>query len=131
MELTLNIRDDDGLLYATYSGEFSLAEAEETFLQILESVERHKIGKVVVDGLAISGAPTTFERFMYGEFVAEKVNALRDRTMLSPRFAYILVPPVRDPDRFGENVAVNRGMSIKTFENLDDALEWLGIDSEK
>ena len=108
-----------------------MAEAEETFLQILEGVERHKLLKVVVDGLAITGAPTTFERFLYGEFVAEKVNALRVRTMLSPRFAYILIPPVRDPDRFGENVAVNRGMLIKTFENRNDALEWLEIDSEK
>ena len=131
MELTLNIRDDDGLLYATYSGEFSLAEAEETFLRILENVEQHKLLKVIVDGLAITGAPTTFERFLYGEFVAEKVNTLRARTLLSPRFAYILIPPVRDPDRFGENVAVNRGMLIKTFESRDNALEWLGIDPEK
>lgn len=130
MEITLSIRDD-GLLYATYSGEFSLAEAEETFLQILEAVERHKLRKVVVDGIAITGAPSTFERFLYGEFVAEKVNTLRERTALSPRFAYILIPPVRDPGRFGENVAVNRGMIIKTFEDRDNALEWLGIDSEK
>jgi hypothetical protein len=34
---------------------------------------------------------------------------------------------MRDPGRFGETVAVNRGMLTKTFESIDDALEWLGI----
>ena len=29
--------------------------------------------------------------------------------------------------RFGETVAVNRGMYVKTFDNPDDALGWLGI----
>jgi hypothetical protein len=131
MELSLRIRADEGLLYATYTGEFSLAAAEKTFLQILEGVEQHNIRKVIVDGSAITGEPSILERFLYGEFVAEKANALRGQTMLSPRFAYILIPPVRDPNRFGENVAFNRGMIVNTFENLDDALEWLELDSSK
>jgi hypothetical protein len=128
MELTLSIRADEGLLYATYSGEFLLAEAERTFLQILEVLERHKVQKVVVDGRAITGEPSTTERFLYGEFVTEGVITLRKRTMCHPQFAYVLIPPVRDPRRLGENVAINRGMIVKTFDNLNDGLEWLGID---
>jgi hypothetical protein len=46
-----------------------------------------------------------------------------------PQFAYLLIPPVGDPQRLGENAAVNRGMFVKVFEDLDDALKWLGIDS--
>jgi len=131
MELSLSIRADEGLLYATYTGEFSLVAAEKTFLQILEGIEQHNVQKVIVDGSAITGEPSTLERFLYGEFVAERANALRARTMLFPRFAYILIPPVRDPNRLGENVAFNRGMIVNTFENLNDALEWLELDSSK
>lgn len=131
MELTLSIRADEGLLFATYSGEFSLAEAQETFLQILEGIKQHKIEKIVVDGRAITGEPSTLERFLYGEFAAEKVKTLRMENILIPRFAYILIPPVLDPRRLGEDVAVNRGMAVKVFENLNSALEWLGIDSGK
>jgi hypothetical protein len=132
MKLTLRIGADKGLLYATYSGDFALAEAERTFLQILEALERHKIQKVLVDGRAITGEPQGMERFFYGEFAAGEVTKLRNRVMYyNPRFAYVLVEPVLSPHRFGETVAVNRGMIVKAFDNLDDALEWLGIDSGK
>lgn len=128
MELTLSIRTDGELLYATYSGEFSLAEAERTFLEILEALERHEVRKVVVDGRAITGELSDLERFFYGAFVAEEVNKLCNRARChSPQFAYVLTPPVLDPRRFGETVAVNRGMFVKAFDNLNDALEWLGI----
>jgi hypothetical protein len=129
MELILSIRADEGLLYAIYSGEFSLAEAESTFLQIFKVLEHHKVQNVVVDGRAITGEPSTIERFLYGEFVAATYSKLRRRTMChSPRFAYVLLPPVLDPQRLGEKVAVNRGMFGKAFDNLNEALEWLGID---
>ena len=35
--------------------------------------------------------------------------------------------PLRDPERFGENVMVNRGMNAKSFENLEEAFEWLEL----
>jgi hypothetical protein len=41
-------------------------------------------------------------------------------------FAYALEEPVLDPKRFGETVALNRGMNVKTFHNLNDALRWFG-----
>ena len=127
MELTLSNRADSGFLHATLSGEFSLAEAKRTFLEILESVELNKAKKVLVDGRTINGKPTTMERFYYGEFVANAVAELRQRVELDlPIFSYVLTEPVLDPRRYGETVAVNRGMFVKTFDNLDDALEWLG-----
>ena len=126
MELTLSNRADRGFLHATLSGEFSLAEAKRTFLQILESVELNKAKKVLVDGRTINGKPTTMERFYYGEFVANAVAELRQRVELDlPIFSYVLLEPVLDPNRYGETVALNRGMFVKTFDNLDDALEWL------
>ena len=42
-----------------------------------------------------------------------------------PQFAYVIHDPMRDPKRFGENVAVNRGIDVKSFENMNAALEWL------
>lgn len=124
MELTLRIRADEGLLYATYSGPFSLAEAESTFLQIIEAVEQHKIQKVVVDGRKITGEPSAMERYWYGDFAAKLSRTIRH----VPRFAYILLPPVLDSKRLGETVAVNRGMFVKAFDNLDDGLKWLEAD---
>jgi hypothetical protein len=36
---------------------------------------------------------------------------------------------VLDPDRFGETVAVNRGMPVRVFDNLEEALKWLAVTS--
>ena len=47
----------------------------------------------------------------------------------SIRFAYVLKEPVLDPKKFGETVAVNRGMLIRVFDNPEEALQWLEIPS--
>jgi hypothetical protein len=66
------------------------------------------------------------ERFYYGEFVAQTVHRFTAHGVSSrTRFAYVLEEPVRDPERFGENVAFNRGMVVQTFDNDQDALGWL------
>ena len=126
--MTLEIRAESGLLYVEVAGDFSLEEAESTFREILEAVARHRAEKVLFDGRKLTGNPTTMERFYYGAFVAKSVAGLGDHGM-SPatQFAYVLTEPILDPRRFGEIVAVNRGMFVKAFDNLEDALGWLRI----
>lgn len=68
------------------------------------------------------------ERFYYGEFAAQEIRTFVNfGVSLATQFAYVLEKPVLDPQRFGETVAVNRGLYVKTFENVEDALAWLGI----
>lgn len=97
-------------------------------MEMLETVARNKVGKVLFDGRGLAGNPGTMERFYYGEFAAKAVAKLTAHGVSgTPQFAYVLKVPVRDPRRFGETVAVNRGMCVKTFENLDEGLGWLRI----
>jgi hypothetical protein len=119
---------ESGCLRVEATGTFSLAEAKRKFLEVLGAVERHKVGKVLFDGRGLKGNPGTIERFCYGAFAARGAAeyAVRNRCA-SPEFAYVLQVPVLDPDRFGEVVAVNRGLRVRTFDNLDDACGWLGI----
>ena len=42
-----------------------------------------------------------------------------------PKFAYALKSPVLDAERFGEIVARNRGMKVKAFESVQEAMDWL------
>lgn len=130
MNMLLRTRADPGSLHATVTGPFTLEEAKRTFLEILEAIAQHKMDKVLVDGRAIEGEPTTIQRFIYSEFAAAATRTLRERMALSrpPQFAYVLQEPVLDPMRFGETVAVNRGMHVKAFDDLEDAIRWLGAD---
>jgi hypothetical protein len=68
------------------------------------------------------------ERFYYAEFAAQSVANFANRGVsLTTQFAYVLKEPVLDPRRFGETIAVNRGMFVRAFDTLEDALKWLGI----
>jgi hypothetical protein len=128
LDIILESAPNQGFLNVAAVGEFSLQEAERTFLEMLEAVARYKVEKVLFDGRRLTGAPDTMERFYYGEFAADSVFKFRDRGIsTATKFAYVLKEPVLDPRRFGETVAVNRGMYVKTFDNLEDAVGWLAI----
>jgi hypothetical protein len=126
MSMMLKMSAELGYLHAGATGRFSLAEAKRTFIEMLEAVAQNKVGKVLFDGRGLAGSPKFMERFYYGTFAAETVAQFGARGV-SPatEFAYVLEVPMRDAGRFGENVARNRGMRVMTFDNLNDALEWL------
>ena len=128
MSMMLKISAESGYLHVSATGKFSLVEAKRTFIEMLEAVARTKVGKVLFDGRGLTGTPEFMERFYYGKFAGETVTQFGARGV-SPatEFAYVLEVPMRDPKRFGENVARNWGMRVTTFDNLNDALGWLGI----
>jgi hypothetical protein len=127
MGMILSIGAGSGLLRVTATGEFSLAEAERTFLEILDAVARHQTEKILLNGRALQGDPNTIQRFLYGEFAAHAIARYITERGVSraSQFAYVLQEPVLDPQRLGEIVTVNRGMWVKAFDNLEDALGWL------
>ena len=129
MSMKLEICPESGFLRVAATGEFSLEEARRTFLEMLEAVALHKVGKVLFDGRGLAGEPEMMERFYYGSFAAREIaESMRRGSLSGPtQIGYVLEEPILDPQKFGENVAVNRGMFIKVFDNLPDALGWLGI----
>jgi hypothetical protein len=129
MGMILRICVGSGLLRVIAAGEFSLEEAQRTFLEMLDAVARHKTEKIILDGRELKGDPNTIQRFLYGEFAAHAVARyiIERGVPRALQFAYLLQEPVLDPQRFGETVAVNRGMWVKAFDNLEDALGWLRL----
>ena len=129
MSLIQKISAEPDFLHVKVSGSFSLREAKENFIQVLEILTRHKVQKVLLDGREVEGNPEVMERFFYGEFAAKSLMKFIDKGVSGETsFAYVLKEPVLDPERFGENVAVNRGMILKAFDDLEEALEWLQIE---
>jgi hypothetical protein len=121
------IRYESGCLKVEASGEFSLNEAQRTFLDILASIVKYRAEKVLFDGRKLQGSPKDMERFFYGEFAAKETVKLVKEHRLVPRFAYVIHEPVRDRTRLGETVAVNRGMNVKVFDTPEQATLWLDL----
>lgn len=128
MGMLLAIHFESGFLNVDAMGKFSLKDAKRNFVEVLEAVARHKTKKVFFDGRKLVGKPGTVERFYYGEFAAHTIRDFAQRGVSpSTQFAFVLKEPVLDPGRFGETVAVNRGMLVRAFDRPEDALRWLGI----
>jgi hypothetical protein len=122
---TTQLQLEKDILNAVVNGEFELTAAEIEFVEILHEAVRSGATKVLIDGKQMTGNPADFERFLYGEFAAwATLEVMRERNVVL-RFAYVIHQPLRDPARFGENVAVNRGMDVKTFEDTNAAIQWL------
>lgn len=122
---TKQLRLEHGILNAVVIGKFDLAAAENEFDEILYEAVRNGASKVLIDGQQMTGRPGDFERFLYGEFVSTTTLETMKEYNTTLRFAYVLREPLRDPERFGENVAVNRGMDVKVFEDPNEAMQWL------
>ena len=125
MSLQQKIHFQSELLRVEASGDFSLESAKQAFLEMLESVAQYKAEKILFDARNVEGQPEALERFFYGEFAARGSRRIVDEHNIVPRFAYVMQYPLRDSKRLGETVAVNRGMDVKVFESLKDAIEWL------
>ena len=131
--MTFKVIPDSRVLHVSAAGEFSLDEAKQTFLEMIDSILENRSEKVFFDGRQVVGNPRVIERFYYGEFVADAVDRLRQSAGYdgAPQFAYVLREPVLDPQRLAETVAVNRGVNVKAFENMPEAIEWLGLDPDQ
>jgi hypothetical protein len=128
LALTLQVDRDRRLLSVVYSGAFDVTQAQETFHDILAALIEHKLNKVLIDGCQIIGDPEPLERFYYSSYVADAVAQTVNQSKIEvPRFAYVLKAPMLDPKKFGETVAVNRGMRVKVFDNMKQAELWLGV----
>ena len=129
--MAVKTTERSGTLYVEATGDFSLEEAQRTFLEVLDSIKQHTALKVLFDGRAVVGEPAIIDRFYYGEFAANSVRSLKDRGWHGkkfPQFAYVMNEPLLDPLRLGETVALNRGMNVKAFENYYEAVKWLDLD---
>ena len=129
MSVLMKVVPRDNVLYVAAEGVFTLDSAMRNFLEIVQAINEHKSEKVLLDGRKIVGEPSIIQRFYYGQFVADAITAPDKKRgpVKNPEFAYVLLPPALDRGRLGETVAVNRGIKLKAFDNMPDALAWLGL----
>jgi hypothetical protein len=67
------------------------------------------------------------ERFLHAMHLVGELNSRTPVVARSTRFAYLGKIPMVDPNRLGERVAINHGVSAKVTEDPAEALMWLGL----
>jgi len=77
---------------------------------------------ILVDVRDLEGAlPATMDRFYHGVTTVTIQRAKKTRIFI----AVLGREPLLDPERFGETVALNRGLLGKAFIDIDDAIAWI------
>ncbi|MDH4231290.1 MAG: hypothetical protein OEW04_04580 [Nitrospirota bacterium] len=101
-----------------------MQRAKELFDEIDQAGRKHDKKRTLVDitGMLQFESAPVIERFEIAAYVGETQTR-------GTRTAFLLSEKQMMPDKFGENVAVNRGGNVITTTDLKEALEWLGVAS--
>lgn len=124
-DANFNVETVEGANFITLiaGGIYSLERAIHLCKLSIDSCLLYNKKKILVDITKVTGNVPFFERFQYAEALAQ-YKAKHALTEVS-KIALLGKEPLVDKKRFGETVAVNRGVNIKVFTELNDALIWL------
>ncbi len=123
MKIEMTLKHDH--LYVRVLGDFDPSRAEVLFAEAVEKARSHSLSLILGD---LTGM-TAFES---GNQVVGRFQTASSVAQLLPSDMKVAFWESQDqymPDHFGENVAVNRGANTKVTTKLDEALEWLGVDT--
>ena len=123
MSLMIDVIVEEDFLRLRCSGHCSLADVTKVYSQVVSAALEHDRSRVLIDAILVDGELTTMERYASSEFIASDI---RQRALGKiTRIAVCGREPLIDPQRFGETVAVNRGVNAKASTDVNEAVAWL------
>jgi len=126
MTISIKFKFEDEILHVTASGDYTLKSAKDTMYEMINVAQKENVDKILVDCRPISNFDMpTMDVFDYSTTIAKN---LFDQNY-HPRLAYIFTTKYLDSiKQFGENVAVNRGVTVQLFDDIGTAVSWLNED---
>lgn len=116
-------------LQINLEGEWESSKIGEISDEILNICEKYQSRRILFDVRRLTGNPSVMGRFsMATQFAMKFIKARISHRIPACRFAVIGHHPMVDPNRFEETVAVNNGLPVRTFTDLEKALAWLEAD---
>ncbi|HOO72947.1 MAG TPA: hypothetical protein PK926_14415 [Spirochaetota bacterium] len=123
MTLAIKYNYSDEILFITVEGEFSLESAQTTFLETLGHLDEIKGKKILIDCRSIINlSHDTITIYKYVTFVEKELK----KRSLYPKIVYLHNRKnMNEIQIFAEDVAVNRGIIGRVFDDYETALSWL------
>jgi hypothetical protein len=123
--LSTEIILEEGFIRIIAIGHYSLQNANNLFKLSIDSAMLHGKRNVLVDVTKVEGNIPFFDRFQFAEFLA---NYKAEHALTEvDRIAVVGEEPIVHSNRFGETVAVNRGVNLRVFTDMGEALAWLNL----
>ena len=121
MPLSLHIDPREEYLHVEVSGDFDLPGAKDLTRHEYGVAREHDLHKIFVDRRVMKGPGNGLHQFQYAEFLAKAQGTSNFRIVILKKVGLIGL------DRFFENVAVNRGATLKVTTDPEEAFKWLEI----
>lgn len=119
MSIQLQTEQKADWVVARFSGSSSsMKELVQHFPQIADECRRAKAKGLLIDFTQVKIPLSTMDRFDLGAHAVIFVD-------LGIKIACFATAGQLDPERFGELVAKNRGINVRTFADIRTAEDWL------
>ena len=116
--MKIQLEEIIGYLVVRFTGAGTIEEAWRQFESIVEHCERANKNKLLLDFTEAQAEISLVDRYFLGE--RAKIFARK-----ASKVATVGRPEQLDQRRFGEMVARNRWVNVRTFTNAEDAAKWL------
>jgi hypothetical protein len=117
-KMKIHLEEIIGYLAVRFIGAVTAEEALGQFESIMEQCERANKNKLLLDFTEAQTELSLADRYFLGE--GAKIFARH-----TSKVATVGRPEQLDSRRFGEMVAQNRWVNVRTFTNVEDAARWL------
>ena len=109
--------EKENFLKIKYSGYENIEEFNNSLEKAFKICKEKNFPNIILDIFEVNFDLISFtDKFIAGEKIAELFNYPSKIAVLAPRKSH---------DRFAEDVATNRGANIRSFIDIDKAIEWL------
>jgi acetylglutamate synthase len=106
------------LLVTTSGVDENLAEVQAYGMALIEAAAQNDATSALIDERGLIYRLTTVDSFISAEFIATSLPAVA-------KVAIVTSPANVDDAAFWETVAVNRGLTLRFFQDMDAAELWL------
>ena len=114
----LRIIQKKAYIHFDFTGEFSQETGKQCIDAMVEVCSRSQISKALLDCRNMTGEIQVLESFMVARYGVQMIGSIS-------KFALVGREDQMFPDNFVENVAVNRGINLKLFTDVEKAIGWL------
>jgi hypothetical protein len=105
------------------NGEYSLLKAHHLFESSIDYALLHNRGKILIDVNNVTGNIPLMDRFYFSENLA---NYRKEHGLSNVhKIAVVGKEPIVHEEKFGELVAMNRGVNSRVFTDMKQASDWL------
>lgn len=115
------IEKRSGYVYFEYPGEYNFKQVLDMLKEINRVIAEENAGKVLVYFQNVAHEVTMTDRF---NLAVQGAASLRSSVHIACVFN------TKTLDRFAENVAVNRGLNVRLFNDMQEALAWLNVENK-